>query len=314
MQPQQRHLVLLGPQPEYTSLQTTLRELQLDSPVALITAGWEAEENQDQSLKDSLAVEAINLNLFARSEQLFAEDEELIQLLRDRQDELRHLRDAYNDRLHMLLKAARKIIRREEKLIDLTAERESAIDMVRQLDRQYFIRTSQIHDRYEERLQTAQRPLVAQQRREISDLLNRSNAILIAGGHVAIILNRLRIFGILETRPDLPIIAWSGGAMALSDQIVFFHDSPPQGPGDAELLRAGIGLFSDILPLPDAKSRLNLGDSARVELFARRFDRFRCVIFDEHTILERKDDHWLTKGSEPLTKLGHSGSVMEFNA
>jgi hypothetical protein len=314
MQPQDRHLFLLGPQPSYESLQLVLQELQLDSPVALITAGWEAEEDQDQALKNSLGVEAINLNLFARSEQLFADDQELIQLLRDRQDELRHLRDAYNDRLHLLLKAARQVIRRQESLVDLTAERESAIDMVRQLDRQYYVRTSQIHDRYEERLQTAHRPLVAQQRREINGLLDQSKAILIAGGHVAIILNRLKIFGILEMRPDLPIIAWSGGAMALSDQIVFFHDSPPQGPGDPELLRAGIGLFSDILPLPDAKSRLNLGDSARVELFARRFEHFRCVIFDEHTILERKDEHWLAKGTEPLTKLGHSGGVMEFNA
>ena len=97
-------------------------------------------------------------------------------------------------------------------------------------------------------------------------------------------------------RPDLPIIAWSGGAMAFADQIVFFHDSPPQGPGDAEVLRAGMGLFHDVLPLPDANTRLNLDDRARVELFARRFDRCHCVIFDERTILERKHGDLATKG------------------
>ncbi len=314
MQPHERHLFLLGPQPEYASLQQLLRELQLGSPLALITAGWETEENQDHTLKHSLGVEGINLNLFARTERLFEEDPELIQLLRDRQDELRHLRDVYNDRLHLLLKAARQIIRRQEKLVDLTAEREAAIDMVRQLDRQYYVRTSQVHDDYEERLQTPNRPLVARQRGEIYGQLEPCKAILIAGGHVAIILNRLKIFGILEMRPDLPIIAWSGGAMALADQIVFFHDSPPQGPGDAELLRAGMGLFSDVLPLPDANSRLNLDDMARVELFARRFDRCQCVVFDERTILERQHERWHTKGAGPLEKLGHTGSVMEFNA
>ena len=314
MESQHRHLVLLGPQPEYATLQSTMQELKLDSPVALITAGWEAEEDRDDRLKGSLNVEAINLNLFARSEQLFGEDQELIQLLRDRQDELRHLRDAYNDRLHLLLKAARKTIRRNESLVDLATERESAIDMVRQLDRQYFVRTSQIHDQYEERLRTASRPAVAQQRSEIKNLLEQCSAILIAGGHVAIILNRLKIFGILEMQSDLPIVAWSGGAMALSDQIVFFHDSPPQGPGNAELLRAGIGLFDDLLPLPHARTRLNLNDSARVELFARRFNRFYCVVFDENTILERQNENWFSKGPEPATKLGSCGSVMEFNA
>ncbi len=314
MSDNERQLVLLGPQPQYASLQTALAELHLESPVALITAGWETDENDDHQLKQAIGVEAINLNLFARTEQLFADDSELIQTLQARQDELRHLRDAYNDRLSHLLKAARQMIRRKDTLVNLDPERESAIEMVRQLDRQYFVRTSQINDQYEERLQTSTRQFVVQHRGEIARLLNRVNAILIAGGHVAIILNRLKIFGILEMRPDLPIIAWSGGAMALSDQVVFFHDSPPQGPGDAEVLRAGMSLFHDVLPLPDAKSRLNLDDQARVELFARRFNLFKCVIFDEQTILKRQNGGWEVKGQGPVTRLGESGRVLEFDS
>ncbi len=314
MRDNQRKLILLGPQPEYASLRTVIEQNDFKAPIALITAGWETEENQDEPLKQAIGVEAINLNLFARTEQLFADDPELIQLLQDRQDELRHLRDAYNDRLNHLLKAARQIIRREETLIDISPERESAIEMVRQLDRQYFVRTSQINDRYEDRLQTASRPLVQQHRKEIEEVMGRAGAVFIAGGHVAIILNRLKIFGILEIRPDLPIVAWSGGAMALSEQVVFFHDSPPQGPGDAEVLRAGMGLFGDLLPLPDAKSRLRLEDKARVELFSRRFDKFNCVVFDEQTILERRQEGWDSHGQGRVTRLGDSGHVVEFLA
>ena len=231
----QRQVILLGPQPEYATLKTALLHLNLSAPVALITAGWETDEQQDQELQQaigSVGVDCANLKLFARTEQLFADDPELIQSLKSRQDELRHLRDAYNDRLNHLLKAARQIIRRQEDLIDLSYERESAIDMVRQLDRQYFVRTSQIIDKYEERLQTANRPLVASSRREIFEELDRVGAVLISGGHVAIILNRLKLFGILESAKAVPIIAWSGGAMALADQVVFFHDSPPQGAGN----------------------------------------------------------------------------------
>lgn len=310
----QRQLVLLGPQPEYASLNVALKDLSVASPVALITAGWETEEADDQDLKNAIGVEAINLNLFGRTEKLFADDPELIETLRSRQDELRHLRDAYNDRLNHLLKGARQIIRRKDALVDLTPERESAIEMVRQLDREYFVRTSQIIDCYEERLKTADRFHVCEHRNEIREILEPVNAILIAGGHVAIILNRLKIFGILEMRPELPIIAWSGGAMALSDQVVFFHDSPPQGAGDAEVLRGGMSLFHDVLPLPDAKSRLNLDDEARVELFARRFNRFKCVVFDEQTILRSQGDDWELKGVGPTQRLGSEGQVVEFHS
>ena len=314
MPPNERKLILLGPQPEYASLKTALVELQIPAPVALITAGWETEEGDDQDLKQAIGIETINLNLFARSEQLFSDDPELIDTLRIRQDELRHLRDAYQARLNHLLTAARQIIRRQDSLIDLNPEKESAIEMVRQLDRQYFVRTSQIIDHYEQKLQTANRTHVIEHRREIGEILNKVHAVLVAGGHVAINLNRLRIFGIMEMRTDLPMIAWSGGAMSLSDQIVFFHDSPPQGPGDAEVLRSGMSLFHDLLPLPDAKTRLNLDDQARVELFARRFSRFKCVIFDEQTILERKNGNWIAKGQHPVTQLGEAGHVQEFRS
>ena len=309
---EQRHLILLGPQPEYASLKLALGRLKLGGPVALNTSGWETEENEDSRFKEAVSGESINLQLFTRTEKLFAGDAELIQTLQARQDELRHLRRAYNDRLDHQLKAARQIIRRKENLINLDAERESAIEMIRQLDRQYLIRTSQIIDRYEEQMQIANRPLVQKHREEIAQILDQVSAIVISGGHVAIILNRLKLFGILEMRPELPVIAWSGGTMALADQVVFFHDSPPQGAGNPEVLRAGLGLFHDLLPLPHGRSRLNLQDAARVELFARRFDRYRCIILDQQTILERKDGDWSVVQIESDACLSPKGTVESF--
>lgn len=311
MSEDQRPLVLLGPQTDFASANEAIARLGLQSPVALITAGWETDEQFDHKFKRSLNVETINLGLFARSEQLFADDPQLIETLRERQDELRHLRGAYNLRLNLALKAAREMIRLRDGLIDLEPERESAIEMVRQLDRQNFVRTSQIIDDYEARLHTAGRPRVIDHRREIGEILAHVNGILIAGGHVAIILNRLKIFGILEMRHELPVVAWSGGAMALADQVVFFHDTPPQGPGDAEVLRAGMGLFHDVLPLPDAKTRLKLDDQARVELFAKRFDRYRCVLFDDQTLLERRNGFWQNHQPTAMKCLGDTGTVVE---
>jgi hypothetical protein len=304
----QRRLILLGPQPEYQTLSIAADRLGTDGPVAIVTAGWEEDESNDTTLKQALPHASVNLALFDRSERLFKADTELIELLRLRQDELRHLRDVYRLRLDYVLAAARQTLDRRDPLIDLEAEQESAIEMIRQLDRQYFLRTSQICDCYETQLGGMDRPLVVAHRRELEQILDDVRALVISGGHAAIILNRLRIFGLLEMCDHLPIIAWSAGAMALADQIVFFHDSPPQGAGNAEVLRAGMGLFHEFLPLPSARTRLKLDDQTSVALFARRFQRFSCVVFDESTILDRRDGHWST--SDHVEQLDISGKLV----
>lgn len=312
MNAEDQPLFLLGPQPEYATLKTVLKSLNLRQPAALITCGWETEENEDAELVNALrevGSKSINLGLFTRTEQLFANDPELIQVLQARQDEIRHMREVYKDRLHHLLKAARQILRRKDPLVDFSAEQESAIDMIRQLDRQYDARLGQLVDDYENRLNTPQRHFVVAHRREIADILQGVGALIISGGHVAIILNRLKIFGVLENLPQVPIIAWSGGSMALASQIVFFHDSLPQGPGNPEVLRAGMGLFHDLLPLPAADARLKLQDRIRVQLFARRFQDFQCAVMNEQTILERRGESWHSWNAAGSLKLGLDGRL-----
>lgn len=310
--PQQRNVILLGPQPEFHSLKQVLSRLPFQPPVGLITAGWETEEGQDHEIHTVVGAPTINLNLFARTEQLFRDDPELIGQLQARQDELRHLRDVYNDRLRHLCKAARQLFGRKEPLIDLTDEKESAVGMIRQLDQQHFEHSEKIIERYESILQTPFRPRVQEHREELRHLLEKCGLLLLAGGHVAIILNRLRIFGILEMLPPVPLIAWSGGAMALSDRIVFFHDSLPQGLNDAEVLRPGGGLFQQLLPFPDAWNRLDLRDRVRVELLARRFQGFQSVIFDEKTILQRHENRWQDYTEGGARRLGEQGEIVGF--
>ena len=307
--PVTRRLILLGPQSKYASLKLAIDRIGCDGPVALITAGWEDDEPIDDQVRNALPSASVNLRLFQRSEQLFNDDAELIQLLRSRQDELRVLRDGYLLRLDRILDAARKILMMNSQgIFDFRPECELTIDQLRQLDRQYFVRTSQVCDQYEQRLDTNNRPQVIKHREEIRDMLDQCGGVVISGGHAAIILNRLRIFGVLEMAATQPIVAWSAGAMALADQIVLFHDSPPQGRGNPEVLRAGMGLFHEFLPLPNARRRLKLRDKDRVSLFSRRFDRYKCVELNHRTILDRTDGNW------SCTKCGQlktDGSVEE---
>ena len=63
-----------------------------------------------------------------------------------------------------------------------------------------------------------------------------ARAVVIAGGHVGTLLRTLRLFDV-TIRRELPVVAWSAGAMALTDQVVLFHDFAPHGVTAAEVLR-----------------------------------------------------------------------------
>ena len=92
----------------------------------------------------------------------------------------------------------------------------------------------------------------------LAKLVATTDAIVIAGGHVAVLANRLRLFDIAALAGARPIVAWSAGAMALAERVVLYHDHPPQGAAPAELLDRGLGLVAGVLPLPDAARRLAL--------------------------------------------------------
>lgn len=287
-----RRLILLGPQPQHATLQAAMKRLGCDAPVAVVTAGWQEDESADDELMSILPSGSINLKLFQRSEELFENDDQLIRVLRQRQDDLRVLRDAYLLRLDHCLSVIRGLGDFQTQVhLDINPEVDAAFEALRQLDRQYLIRTTQICDQYDCQLDINKRPNVSQHREELQTTIGRCSAIVISGGHVGIILNRLRLFGILESN-SLPIVAWSGGAMSLADQIILFHDHPPQGKGNPEVLRAGMGLFHEIIPLPDASHRLHLDDSDRVGLIAERFRNYACIELSESTLLERRDGHW----------------------
>jgi len=88
------------------------------------------------------------------------------------------------------------------------------------------------------------------------------------------------------------VVAWSAGAMALSERVVLFHDSPPQGAGDPEVLDAGLALCRQLVALPHARERLRLEDPVRVALFARRFAPATCVVLDSGARLDWDGVGW----------------------
>ncbi|MEM1204368.1 MAG: Type 1 glutamine amidotransferase-like domain-containing protein [Acidobacteriota bacterium] len=272
--------MLFGPQRLDPVLRPELDRLDVGDHVASITAGWQEREGESSEMSEHLDRRVTDLALHGRLEKVFAEDRELFSAHRARQDRLRELQALYRYRLDFVLEPARELMRREGDPELLIPERESAIDAVRRLDRQHLDRVTETHRRFEDRWSPADRPAIQRQLGEIEEILGTCDAVMIAGGHVAVLLNRMRLFGLGKVLRRHRLFAWSAGAMALGTRIALFHDSPPQGEGNAEILDEGLGLFADVLPLPDARRRLRLDDPVRLSLLARRFAPDVCVPLD----------------------------------
>ncbi|HSR66891.1 MAG TPA: hypothetical protein VLU25_03025 [Acidobacteriota bacterium] len=277
-------IVFLGPQRHQPTLAQVLDELGLSGPLCAVTAGWQEREGELEELSAHVGCRVDDLQLYSRAERLFRNDRALLEEHRLRQQKLMRLQRFYRLRLHYALEAVRALNREEQTPLRslLGSEKRSALNAVRSLDRRHLRRILKVHQEHPElRLRNHV------QRQEVEGLIAASKAVLIAGGHIAVLINRMRLFDLGELLLQRPVIAWSAGAMALSERILLFHDCPPQGAGDAELLETGLGLVEDVVPLPQARQRLLLDDSQRVGRLAKRMKPALCVTLDEGSFI-----HW----------------------
>lgn len=292
----------------------------LAGPLAAITAGW--QENENDPLPRGLNGKSKNLGVYRRAERVFDEDRELFQAHRERQVRLKQLQRLYRVRLDHSVAAFRDLFglaRRERDLVSeangavdpshwepVQAEVDAALEAIRSLDQHHLDSVSALHQAFEAQWQPNSRPAVARQREELAEELAGVQTVVVAGGHVAVLLNRMRLFDLAPLLAGKTLIAWSAGAMVASRRIVLFHDSPPWGAGNSEVLDYGLGLFDDVLPLPDPGRRLRVGDPRRVTLLARRFAPLTCVGLDEATVVSRDAEGWHAR-SAPL--LGADGAT-----
>jgi peptidase E len=164
-----------------------------------------------------------------------------------------------------------------------------------------------IHREFDLRRAGIHIPLATAQRDALHRQVEQAGLVLIAGGHVAVLLNRIRLFRLGELLAQKPVIAWSAGAMALSDRIVLFHQKAPQGKSDAEVLDAGLGIVRQRVLLPHARTRLDWNNRKRLALFCRRFAPASCCTLDNGSMIRLQDNRVVSAtGSSVLTRTGRS--------
>jgi hypothetical protein len=184
---------------------------------------------------------------------------------------------------------------------DVLAE---AIGAVRDLDAAHLRRVGAVRGEFYEGLRPHDRPVIAEHRADVMGLLADAAAVAVAGGHVGVLADTLHLFNIAASLRS-PVIAWSAGAMALTDRIVLFNDRAPQGPGHPEIYGAGLSLLRNLVALPHASARLLLGETPRMAVFARRFTPARCVLLEPGTRVDIDGDGDRLPGTRVLAADGH---------
>lgn len=276
--------ILLGPQRFVTTVGPAVRALGVDGPIAVINAGWEERESDDGELNDLLDGRAVNLRLHHRMFDVVDTDERFraaALAFRDRHDELRAF---YGLRIQAAMDAVDAVMHRTSTQGLRESALVAAIESVRDVDRWY---AAVLKDLYRE-LDTAAPPDESAQigwhRGEIDAILRDCAAVVLPGGHVGTLLRALRLFRV-ALPADRPVVAWSAGAMVLTDKVVLFHDFAPQGVRAPELHDRGLGRLPGTIVLAHARRRLRLDDQAALSVLARRFPDHRLVLLDDGTQL-----------------------------
>ncbi len=273
-------IVLLGPQTDFSEIGEVLDEFRVAGPVALITTGWQENEREDEALVEQLRRPAVNLALHARSERVYALEPLYAKARAARQARLQHLQRFYRMRLEAVDEAARAIAVRHVEAELLLEQQSITVAQMRQLDDDHLSRCQAEWTAFDQQWPAAEQASIAQERAAIAEQIDRCAAIVIAGGHLTALLNRLRLFDVLATVGNKPIVAWSAGAMSLSDRIVLFHDSPPFGTNLAQMLDVGLGLARGVVVMPDPRHRLRTDQPQDVARFTQRMAPAQCLGMD----------------------------------
>lgn len=295
-----RTVWLLGPQ-RRPSLQYVVRELDPHAPVATVTAGWQERESEDSELQELLGGRGVNLALHARWLDVHDQDREYAHAERDHDAAVAELRQLYLAQLDHALQAAYAVARGKEGRPRLRqAAFGDALEVVRLVDQQHLVRVRAAHHAFYSAWRPEERPVLVRHREEVRRILQGAQAVAVAGGHVGELTRVLHLFHVEPHLPHL-VIAWSAGAMALSERVVLFHDYVPHGVAQTEVLGDALGVVRGLVPLPHVRRRLRLDDPVRMSALARRFSPARCLVLDDGVRVPLGPDGQLPSDARVIT-------------
>jgi hypothetical protein len=290
---------VLGPQRRPT-LDAVVRSLELPGPIATVTAGWQEREPEDAELDGLLEGRSFNLGLYARWQDVLARDPQYAAAELDHRAALAEQQALHGVQLDGALRALREVAHHgggHEQVRE--AARADAARVVRLVDERHLARVREAREAFA--ATWSDREVLAHHRAAVGHAVERVAALVVAGGHVGVLAHVLRLFCV--TAPPV-VVAWSAGAMALTERILLFHDRAPHGPANAEFLDTGLGWLPGCVLLPHARRRLRTDDAARMAELAARTAPARCVVLDDGVRLDLGPVGELPAGARVVTDDG----------
>ena len=303
--------VVMGPQPGRISLGPGLEALDLPSgPVAAITVGWRETEPVLKEVEGELEAcgrEPAPLHIGERVGRVFERDAPLAEAHRALQEGLLAEERLYGARLRRAVETAREVVRLSvaERFRDPYAEQ--AWEAILAADRFHAERHAELWQEFREAVDLYERPAVREEREAIEGLLSEAAAVVLTGGHVAVIRNRLLLLGLADGLARLPVLAWSAGAMVLTPRVVLFHDRLPGGAARPEILGDGLSLLPGVALFPDARVRLDLDDRQSLSELAGRVAPERAVLLDPGDLIQWDGRSW--SAPDGIRLLSRDGGV-----
>lgn len=210
-----------------------------------------------------------NLGLYAAFRVLEREASDLVSMYTLKQSTLRRIKERYRMAIVPALAGCRELWARRR---DATCPWfQQSIRNLQAVDDLFLVESDRLHREYDEQARPFAHRRVRAELDRLRALLDGCSSVLIAGGHVGVLRNRLAFFGFEEWLRNRRIFAWSAGAMVLTERVVLFHDHTTYGIGLAEILDRGLGLLPGVVFLPHARERLALDDVENVAILAQRF-------------------------------------------
>jgi hypothetical protein len=297
--------ILLGPQRFLTTAGTIVSAVAPEGTVATVTAGWQDRETADDELHEVMGGRSRNLRLYERLTDVLETDEHFAEHALLHRDALDELAGIYSLRLQRALDSVYAVARRPGRQDIADASFSDAVRCDRDIDAWYVRTVDQLYGELEEAAPPAGSESVRRHRDEVAEVLGDASVIAIAGGHVGILIRCLRLFDAVPAR-ETPVVAWSAGAMALTERVVLYNDRGPQGVQGAEVWDRGAGRVRDVVAMPHARRRLRLDDPVHTKVFVHRFAPSTCLLLDDGTTVELTPEGGVPEGARVLTETGPS--------
>jgi hypothetical protein len=297
--------VLLGPQRFRTTVGGVIRTVAPEGPVATVTAGWRDRESDTNELDATLEGRGRHLRLYGRLTDVLDSDPWFAEAALAHRDAVDELAGIYSLRLQRALDSVYAVHRRPVRTDVATSAESDGVRVVQSIDQWYIDAVDQLHGELQAAAPPEESEPIQRHRAEVAQAVGEASAIAIAGGHVGQLLRCLKLFQV-NLPPQLPVVAWSAGAMSLTERVVLYHDRGPRGVVGSEIWDRGLGRAPRIVAMPHARRRLNLDDPMVLRVLARRFGDARCLLLDDGARVMLGPNGELPAGARVI---GHDGIV-----